>query len=72
MSRAIDDLRERVYRIRALLQVYDECLSKPISAPASYTATNELKVTREELLNLLIDTRKRVNQLASASERKKA
>ncbi|MBN2454200.1 hypothetical protein JXB11_01505 [Candidatus Woesearchaeota archaeon] len=62
---SVDELRERVYRIRALLHLYGECLDSPESS--SYSARSELKIAREELLQLLIETRKRVKHFAGAS-----
>jgi hypothetical protein len=66
-----EELRERVYRIRALLHLYEQCLVKPISDSELYAAKNELEVTKIELLTLLADTKKRVNQLATAIARNK-
>jgi hypothetical protein len=60
----VEDLRERVYRIRALLHLYEECLTKPVSELELYAAKNELRVTKVELLTLLMETKKKVNQLA--------
>jgi hypothetical protein len=59
----LDELRENVYEIRALLHIYEQALSKHVPEPESYVANNELKVTKDELLKLLVLARRRVNEL---------
>jgi hypothetical protein len=60
---SIDELREKVYEIRALLHIYEQSLSKEVSESHAYAAGSELRITKEELLTLLVDVRKRVNAL---------
>jgi hypothetical protein len=59
----VDELREKVYEIRALLHIYEHSLSKHVPEDTSYVAGNELKITKDELLKIIIDARKRVSLL---------
>lgn len=60
---SIDELREKVYEIRALLDIYEQSLGRTVFESQVYVAGNELKITKEQLLKLLVEVRKKVNGL---------
>jgi hypothetical protein len=60
---SIDELQENVYEIRALLHIYEQTLSRPVSESQAYAAKSELRITKEELLKRLVEARKKVNSL---------
>ncbi|MFH1182622.1 MAG: hypothetical protein V1702_06715 [Candidatus Woesearchaeota archaeon] len=58
---SIDELREKMYEIRALLDIYEQSLARAVSESHSYVAGNELKITKDVLLKILVEVRKKVN-----------